>query len=123
MLLSDPSRCGELPKPTDSLSLSSSLFSENTSCYNTPKVRNIQLQNASKTNKTPAKTNIVIRTTTELRINSVRVGQDTLFISASTAIKKSANGGQLTRRYAIQNPHRARSPGTTYATVVFSPKV
>ena len=37
-------------------------------------------------------------TTIEARINSSLPGQVTLFISASTAIKKSANLGQLTTR-------------------------
>ena len=37
-------------------------------------------------------------TTSELRISSFLLGQDTLFISASTAIRKSANFGKLTIR-------------------------
>ena len=64
----------------------------------------------------PAKMNpkekIMISTTIEARNSSVRVGQDTLFISASTAIRKSAKPGTLTRRYDThsagrQQQHRA----------------
>ena len=43
----------------------------------------------------PPRQKIMISTTIEARNNSVRVGQDTLFISASTAIRKSANAGHV----------------------------
>ena len=63
----------------------------NPECSNT-------LQRTSNTDKTAAKAKITINTTIEARYNSGRVGQDTLFISASTAIRKSAKLGTLTRR-------------------------
>ena len=52
------------------------------------------------------KANIIISTTTEERINSIRVGQDTLFISASTAIRKSAKAGKITSRYDTHRENR-----------------
>ena len=51
-----------------------------------------------------AKEKITISTTIEARNNSDRVGQDTLFISASTAIRKSAKAGTLTTRYDAHRP-------------------
>ena len=56
-------------------------------------------------------------TTIELRTSSVRDGQETLFISASTAIKKSANAGMFTSRNASHSPDSEQSPtGTAYCT-------
>ena len=45
-----------------------------------------------------ARKKIVNMTTRELRISSPRLGHDTLFISASTEIRKSANAGTFTTR-------------------------
>ena len=70
----------------------------------TSKERNTALQIRSNKKSKNAIEKITKTTTIELRINSVRVGHDTLFISASTAIKKSANLGRLTSRYPIQSP-------------------
>ena len=58
-----------------------------------------------------AKAKIRISTTIEARNNSVRVGQETLFISASTAIRKSANAGTLTTRYDTHTPTASNTPG------------
>src|SRR4051812_29131122 len=55
-------------------------------------------QNRSYPYSTNARKKMQKITTIELRNSSPRVGQETLFISASTAIKKSANDGMLTRR-------------------------
>jgi len=52
--------------------------------------------------KQKANVNIVTRTTTQLRINSVRLGQVTFLISASTAMRKSAISGKFIIRYATQ---------------------
>lgn len=72
-------------------------------------------QMMSKTNNAIAKKKIVKITTIEARINSSLVGHVTLFISASTAIKKSANRGQLTSRYPIQSPAASKTPGIAVA--------
>ncbi len=53
-----------------------------------------------------------ISTTMEARNSSLRVGQETLFISASTAIKKSAKPGILTARYDTHQPTRPNIPGS-----------
>ena len=54
---------------------------------------------------------IRISTTIEARISSARVGQETLFISASTAIRKSAKAGTLTKRYDPHRPASKTRPG------------
>ncbi len=54
---------------------------------------------------------IMMITTIELRTNSLRDGHDTLFISASTAIRKSAKAGMLTS--AIGRPTVRRLPTAT----------
>ena len=51
-----------------------------------------------------ARKKMVTITTTEARINPLCTGHVTLFISASTAIKKSANRGQLTTSIAEPEP-------------------
>ena len=61
-----------------------------------------------------AKEKIKINTTIEARNNSVRVGHETLFISASTAIRKSAKAGTLTnrkRRPPTSRQHQQAPPG------------
>ena len=65
--------------------------------------REALLQKKSNPARMIAKAKIRINTTIEARNNSVRVGQETLFISASTAIRKSAKPGTLTTRY--DSPH------------------
>ena len=60
--------------------------------------------------------NIMMITTTDHRTNSVHEGHDTLFISASTAIRKSAKAGKLTTRYVAHSPTMANTPGTPYVT-------
>ena len=52
-----------------------------------------------------------ISTTIEARNSSLRVGHETLFISASTAIKKSAKPGKLTARYDTHKPTRPNNAG------------
>lgn len=51
----------------------------------------------------------------EARINSVCDGQETLFISASTAIKKSANVGKLTKRNPSHKPPNNTKAAMPYA--------
>src|SRR5262245_49749892 len=53
-------------------------------------------------------------TTNDARYSSPRLGHDTLFISASTEIKKSAKLGMLTMRKAIQVPRASTANGSTY---------
>ena len=60
---------------------------------------------------TTASKKIMTSTTIDARINSARLGHETLFISASTAIRKSANAGTLTIRYAAHNPASNNRPG------------
>ena len=66
--------------------------------YTTPKAWKNHSQNTSKAPADSAKAKIVTSTTTDARNNSPREGQETLFISASTAMRKSANAGKLTIR-------------------------
>jgi len=56
--------------------------------------------------------NIKMMTTIELRTSSVRDGHETLFISASTAIKKSAKVARLTKRYPSHRPANRTTPAT-----------
>ena len=58
-------------------------------------------------------------TTRELFISSVVVGHETLFISASTAIKKSANRGTLTIRKLNQSPYTITPSGIP----IFQPSI
>ena len=55
-------------------------------------------------------------TTSEARNNSPRDGHDTLFISPSTEIKKSANAGICTTRKLAHNPIANNTSGTKYLT-------
>ena len=49
----------------------------------------------------------------------MRVGQETFAISASTAIRKSANRGKLTNRYAHQPPTAKTASGKLYLRLDF----
>ena len=51
-------------------------------------------------------------TTAVARHSSVLEGQETLFISASTEIKKSANRGTLTTRKATHSPSSTKATKT-----------
>ena len=53
-------------------------------------------------------------TTTDARNNSPRDGHDTLFISPSTEIKKSANAGICTTRKLAHSPTASTASGTEY---------
>ena len=59
----------------------------------------------------PARANIMKITTIELRTTSDRVGQETFAISASTAMRKSANFGMLTTRKLTHRPAASSTPG------------
>lgn len=67
-------------------------------------VSNNHCQSTSNAKRAVARKKIVTITTTDARTNSSLLGQVTLFISASTAIKKSPNFGQLTTRYPNHKP-------------------
>ena len=73
----------------------------------------------SNRDRTIAKEKITISTTIDARNNSDRVGQDTLFISASTAIRKSAKPGTLTTRYDAHRPAKSSTPGTRKRSPTF----
>ncbi len=70
----------------------------------TPIKTNKDRQTKSNPNRTDASRKITKITTTELRTNSPRDGQETLFISASTAIRKSANCGHIDDAIAQPDP-------------------
>ena len=74
---------------------------------------------SSRTRKSRRQATIIIsRPRSKTRISSVRVGHDTLFISASTAIRKSAKLGKFTS--AVGNPpaNQHQQPGSQYAMPV-----
>src|SRR5215213_6645951 len=56
-------------------------------------------------------------TTIDARNNSPRLGQETLFISASTEIKKSAKRGMFTTRNAAQPPMAMTAAGMAYRLI------
>src|SRR5262245_36728074 len=74
-------------------------------------------QTRSTEKRNPASKNRVSNTTTVARFNSSFDDHETLVISASVAIKKSANRGQLYSRNSIQPQTASMKIGTPYATV------
>src|SRR5262245_5931548 len=56
-------------------------------------------------------------TTSDARYSSPRAGHDTLFISASTEIKKSAKLGMLTTRKPIHEPRAITETGRMYFAI------
>src|SRR5262245_3454367 len=80
--------------------------------YTTPIACRNQVRLTSYANSTIVNPNISTITTIDARISSVRDGHETLFISASTAIKKSANVGRFTIRKPSHNPTTSKMPDT-----------
>lgn len=62
-------------------------------------------------------------TTAELRTSMLQVGHDTFNISASTAIKKSANRGKLTNRNENHTPTANTIAGNPYLIAGWAARV